>query len=659
MKKNFFVVAAVFISSSLSTFAQHTSDTLGRSLDEAIITANKYPSKTSMTGKVLTIITREQLEKSGGKDLSQVLGEQAGLITAGANSNPGKDKSIFLWGAHVEHTLITIDGIPVLDPSGVGGNFDIRNLSVHNIERIEILKGSQSTLYGSDAIAGVINIITRKSTMKTLTGNLGASYGTNETFRGNAGLNGRSGIVDYNFSYAYLKSAGINEAVNRSNAPVTDRDEYLQHNVQLGVGIRANDKVYIQPFFRFGYNKGSIDLGAFTDELDYTYRQKNFQAGIRNEFALGKSKLTVLYSYNSIDRLYIDDSVKSQNGFDKYSRGTYKGFEHFVDAFIHVPLEKGVKLTAGLDVRNAESDQEYLSISSFSPFPYNPVYSSDSLKQNQFSLYATADWNHKSGFNVGVGSRVNLHSEYGTHVVFNVNPSYLVNKQVKFFANLSSGYRTPSLYQLFSEFGNRNLKPEAALSFEGGLQYFSPKDKFTARGVVFSRKVKDLIFFYSKPGTFQSFYINQDEQKDYGFETEGTFNLGKSTTLRAYYTFVTGKINTVFAGKDTTFDNLLRRPRSSAGLTVSNQSIKKMVLSSSLFYYGKRKDAYFDNSLFTTVHTTMKSYWLLDLYAEYGFVKEKLKVFANLRNITGSKYTEISGFNTLGFNGYGGVRFSF
>ena len=140
MKKHFFVVAAVIISSSLNAQSQlrNGGDTTSTSLDEVVLTANKYPNKTSLTGKVVTIITSEQLERSGGKDLSQLLTEQAGLFISGANSNAGKDKSVYLRGARVEHTLITIDGIPVYDPSGIGSNFDIRNLPLSNIERIEI-----------------------------------------------------------------------------------------------------------------------------------------------------------------------------------------------------------------------------------------------------------------------------------------------------------------------------------------------------------------------------------------------------------------------------------------------------------------------------------------------------------------------------------------
>ncbi len=108
-------------------------------LREVVVTATKFPKNVSETGKVLTVIDQEQLARSGGKDLSQVLNEQVGLVINGANSNPAKDKSVFLRGAAGKYTLILIDGIPVNDPSGIDGAFDLRLLYIDQIERIEIL----------------------------------------------------------------------------------------------------------------------------------------------------------------------------------------------------------------------------------------------------------------------------------------------------------------------------------------------------------------------------------------------------------------------------------------------------------------------------------------------------------------------------------------
>lgn len=650
MKKKFLIVAAAFIGSQLT--AQLVSTSRGQDtslLDEVVITANKYPNKTSLTGKVVTIITKQQLEQSGGKDLSQILNEQAGVYIGGANSNAGKDKSLYLRGAGVVHTLITINGVPVYDPSGIGSNFDIRNIAIDNIERIEILKGSQSTLYGSDAIAGVINIITKKTGVNPFGVNGLLSYGSNSTVRGNAGFHGKNGIVDYNAGYSFYDTRGINEAI--SNSANADKDGFRQNSMQAGLGLQVRKNVHLQPYVRFNKIEGDIDQGAFVDELDYTYAQKSYQIGIRNEFSFNKAKLNVLYNYNFIDRLYIDDSVKSRNGFDTYSHGSYKAGEHFIDAYITTPVgDNSSKFTAGVDFRTSNTDQEYSYIGFFSG---TTKYSSDSLHHNQLALYAALNINTKPGFNLELGNRLNIHSAYGSNYVFNINPSYLINKKFKLFANLSSGYRIPSLYQLFAEYGNGDLKPESSLSSEAGVQFFSPDNKINSRLTVFHRYVKNIHIF------FQSQYINQDKQKDHGAEFELSFTPTKNISIKAFYSFVDGKITTVQNGKDTTYFNLIRRPKHSAGLNAGMKINDKFYVSTNISWFGERKDAYFDAMTFQTVNVTLDSYLLLDIYAEYALYKNNIKVFADLRNVADSKYNETAGFNTLGFNGYGGIRFNF
>ena len=596
------------------------------------------------------------MERSGGKDLAQILTEQAGIYIGGANSNAGKDKSLYLRGARVDHTLITIDGVPVYDPSGIGSNFDIRNLSIDQIDRIEILKGSQSTLYGSDAIAGVINIIIKKNGAKPFGANGLVSYGSNNSLRANAGINGKSGIIDYNLAYSFFDTKGINEVI--SNAPNVDKDGFQQNSLQAGFGLQPTKDIRIQPYFRYSKIDGDIDQGAFTDELDYTFTQKSYHVGVRNEITFGKTKLNILYNYNHIDRLYIDDSLKSQNGFDKYARGSYKGGEHFIDAYTTTPVGSGSsKLTAGADFRTSNTDQEYFSVGFYGP--YSTKYSADSLHHNQLGLYAALNIHTKTGFNLELGNRLNIHSAYGTNYVFNINPSFLLNNQFKLFANVSTGYRTPSLYQLLSEFGNRDLKPESAFTFEGGAQYFSRNNKFSGRLTGFKRDVKDVIFFYFNPSTFQSQYINQDNQKDHGAELELSFKPTKNISLKAFYSFVDGKITTVQNGKDTTYFNLIRRPKHSAGVNAGAKLNEKLFVSTNLSWFDKRKDGYFDAMTFQTVNVVLDSYILIDLYAEYALCKNKLKVFADLRNVSNSKYSETAGFNTLGFNGYGGMRYNF
>jgi vitamin B12 transporter len=155
------VLAAVIISNQL--IAQ---DTARLQLDEVVVTANKYEQKQSTTGKVLNIISRQQLERSGGKTLSEVLNTLPGLTMIGANNVLGTNQNISIRGASAGNVLLLIDGIPVNDPSAITNYYDLNFINIDQVERIEVLKGGQSTLYGSDAVAGVINVILKKQIKK-------------------------------------------------------------------------------------------------------------------------------------------------------------------------------------------------------------------------------------------------------------------------------------------------------------------------------------------------------------------------------------------------------------------------------------------------------------------------------------------------------------
>lgn len=162
-----------------------------KTLDEVVITANRFPQKQQTTGKVVTVIPKSVIEKSGGLTLGELLIQQAGITIAGANNTLGTNQDVYLRGAATGNTLVLVDGVPAYDPSTIASTFDINHMPLDQLERIEILRGAQSTAYGSDAVAGVINLITRQQSDKpvNLYGTL--AYGSFNTFRGLAGLRGQ------------------------------------------------------------------------------------------------------------------------------------------------------------------------------------------------------------------------------------------------------------------------------------------------------------------------------------------------------------------------------------------------------------------------------------------------------------------------------------
>ncbi|GAI19497.1 unnamed protein product, partial [marine sediment metagenome] len=263
---------------------------------------------------------------------------------------------------------------------------------------------------------------------------------------------------------------GFSEAQQPYNTEATfDRDWYNQNSVQANFGVQASKSIRIQPFLRYSKNKGALDNDAFVDELDFDYNAKNLQTGVKNTIGIGKASLNVLYQLNNVERNYLDDSTQSRNGFYKYNQSAYKATEHFAEAFVVYPFSS-FRLTAGGDFRSSNTDYQATQISAFGSS--KTAQSSDSIKQNQVSVYAALNYIANS-FSVEGGGRFNNHSEYGSNFAFNINPSFLINQRVKVFANLSSGYKTPSLYQLFSVYGNKDLEPETSLNLEAGAQVFS------------------------------------------------------------------------------------------------------------------------------------------------------------------------------------------
>ena len=614
MKKNLFVVAAgLFISSQLNA-----QDSTTKSLSEVIITANKVNQKVLETGKVTSVINRKTIEQSAGKDLAQLLTEQAGIVINGATSNPGKDKSFYLRGAGNGNTVILIDGIPVNDPS-FSGAFDLRLLPLDQIERIEIVKGAQSTNYGSDAVAGVVNIITKRGASKPAQVYGNAAAGSFKTYKFTAGVRGTAEKINYNFSFAHNESEGISEALDTNKVKRFDKDGFLNNAISFSVDAPAGKYIRVQPFARYSYFRGDYDGGSYSDAPN-TFNSSLLTAGSAVEFKTEKAGGRAFFSYDEMDRTFNST----------WGTSNFKGNNKIIDIFGYYQVAEKIKLLAGVDNRYQQNLDSNIRINS----PYASVF-----LQNF------------GGFYLEAGARYNKHSKYGDNFTYSINPSYVFNDNVKVFVNYATAFKAPGISALYGAFGaNPELKPETSRTFEAGVQTSLRDDKINFRAVYFNRKSKDVIIYTNR-------YENYDKQDDHGFEIEPTIQFNKQIKLSAYYSFVDGEVTTKGAGnKDTSYFNLLRRPKHSFGATLSYQITPAFFVSTNAYNYGKRADLDFNS--WPATPAELKSYFLWSIHAEYSIVKDKLVVFADGKNLLNTDYVEVLGYSTQGINVIGGIRFN-
>lgn len=645
MKKHFFVLAAVIISNQL--IAQ---DTARLQLDEVVVTANKYEQKQSTTGKVLNIISRQQLERSGGKTLSEVLNTLPGLTMIGANNVLGTNQNISIRGASAGNVLLLIDGIPVNDPSAITNYYDLNFINIDQVERIEVLKGGQSTLYGSDAVAGVINVILKKADKKiTVFG--GVTGGSYNTLKESIGFGGQQKNTHFSINYTHQSSDGFSAATDKNKVGGFDNDGFKQHalNGRFEFSPAKNLKIN----FTGTYNNyfADLDAAAFTDEKDYTVKNDNKQLGASAVYTLKKTTIHLNYNFNHVIRRYNDDSLYQSSPYSKFARSSYTGRTQFAELYGNWKINN-FELLIGADYRWNNTDQWYWSTGAFGPYAPPALHA----EMKQVSPYLTLAYNQDNGFGAEIGGRYNDHSVYGNNVSFNFNPFFVIKDKAKLFANIYSAFKTPTLYQLYDQsIGNSSLTPEKSTVAEAGVEFLSLK-KLNARVVGFYRQAKDAILYTFNPSTFAGKYLNASKQTNYGIELEGGF-AHKKVSITANYTYTNGKTTAAFDGtgaplsKDTTYYNLYRIPKHTIHIDFGVQATPTIYCSIKSRSASKREEY-----VYGAAAETLKAYVVFDVYGEYKMGKET-RLFLEINNIAGNKYVDILGYNNRGFNFNTGINF--
>lgn len=623
MKRKFLVVAAVIIGSTL----QAQNQTADKNLDEVIVTASRREQKQSQTGKVVTVIDQETLKNNPGKSLTEILNQYAGIHSVGANNNLGTNQELYMRGAGSNNTLFLLDGVPLQDASQINNTYDLNNINPEQIERIEILKGAQSTLWGSNAVAGVINIITKKGGDKKISPNISAAYGSYNTWRLGTGVNGNVKKLSYNLSYNRIQSDGFSTAHDSTGTNNFDKDGFTQNSFLMNLGYHFTSKLSANFTSNYGkYNTG-IDAGAFDDDKDFTLNNKNFNNTLQLAYKTEKLSLHLSQSILESKRLLRDDSA-STGQYNFWAKGDYYGRSLITDVYGNYSIKNHLSALAGLQYNAQKTDQNY---------EYLPLYgspglplSSDSTHTKNFAAYASFMATNLNGFNIELGGRFNNHSQYGNNATFTFNPSYNINDATKVFVNISSGFVAPSLFQLYDDmYGNKNLQPEKSMNYELGVHAFTNDHKNSIRLVAFKRDIKNLIVYNGK-------YENRDEQHDYGFEVESSIAMGNIGRWANNFTYINGEgIN-----NGNKLKNLFRRPDFSLNSTLTLMPCKNFTVVPAFRYVGERLKSPFDNG-----PNPMPHYYTVDIYSSYN-IKSKIKLFADFRNITNQRYFDFYGYNT-------------
>lgn len=628
---------------SVATYAQTDS----RAIDSVVVTATRSPKKLSEVGRVVTIITADQINRSQGKTLPELLNNVAGITFSGANNAPGISTSIYLRGASNGNALILIDGFPVNNASSIDGSYDLNAFPINQIDHIEILKGSGSTLYGSDAVAGVINIITKHASKEGLKASIQFAGGSYDTFNEAAGVVGSIKNTGIALNLSNSDSHGFPAATDTTGKGNFKNDGFHQRSLSFNIKQRVTDKFSLNGNLQATYNKGNLPYDAFADDQNYNYHNTFLFGGLGAKWLLKKGALNVNVSQNTVWNNF-DNEGPDNDSTHSVTRNI--GRITNAEAVFNYDLSKYFDITSGADFKYSSTRQYNLFEQAF--YHPNPDYNIDSAHNSITSVYTSLFF--KLGvFHMELGGRFNHHSKYGNNFTYTVNPSVFLAAQFKLFATVASAFKAPSLYQLSSQYGNPLLKPETTTSYEAGFDWDIISNILSWSSDVYKRDTRNVIYFYTQQvSPFKSFYKNGAFGYAKGFESELNLKL-QNLAVSAYVAYVKG---TQTNADGTRADIIFRQPKSTLGANVNYYVIKTLSVGVNYKYTGDRIDEKFDPITFASSNVTLKHYNLFDGHVQWQACN-KLSVFGDLNNIFNQKYTDWIGYNTRGRNFMLGLRY--
>jgi vitamin B12 transporter len=604
------------------------------------VTANRAETSREEVGSSITVISARQLEEMQKFTVLDALRTVPGLDVV-QTGGPGGQTSVLIRGAKSEDALILLDGVEMNDPSTPGRSFDFAHLTTADIERIEIIRGPQSTLYGSDAMSGVINIISKTGQEKTR-GFLSGEYGSFDSFSGNAGLSGGNKWADYALSASRLDSKGISAA--SAGAGNMERDGYENTTISGKLGITPVGHVHADFILRYIDSQADLDNAGGVGGDDPNNRadveQLSTRAQARISLFNGFWQQTIGFSLSRQERNYRNDT-DAAHPVD-LDRSSYSGQILKFDWQHNFCLQEANMLTVGLETEREKGESAYYSESAWGP------YASEFTQKNARTTAGYIQDHLRLGGNwfATLGARLDDHNRFGTKITYRIASTYLIQKTgTRIKGTYGTGFKSPSLYQLYSFYGDETLKPETSLGWDIGIEQSFCSSRLTLGATYFNNQFDRMIDYDN--ATWK--YVNVGRAKTRGIEMSASGQPLAALVLQASYTY------TATEDEDSGLE-LLRRARHKMGFTANCRFSKKGNANLEIAYVGKRTDI--DYSTWPNARVSLAAYVLLNLATTYD-LSGRVRIGLGVKNLGNVKYEEILGYGTPGISAYLGVKFMY
>ena len=669
--------AALVLTLSSGAFAQDGQKV--ERLEEINVVATSTPTPNDQTGSSVTVVTAEQIQQMQRRSAPEILQTVPGLnvVQTGA---AGGYTSVFMRGTNANHVKVLIDGIEVNDPASASGTFDFGQLLAGDIERIEVLRGPQSGLYGSDAIGGVISITTKKGEgpAKFTAFTEGGSFGT---LNSSLGVRGAHENVNYAFTIQRQSVGSLPVTPPELVPPGVPVNNNSYQNVTFSskVGAQLNDMFGVNLVGRYTDSKQHFTTDDFGLPYGFAFSSPNAKQDVQHDKqayvrAEGTANLFDgrFRNWFGVSHMRSDTWAKPgdqtptlfSNGYQPPYQ--YIGQRTKFDWRGEFEVVSGHKLIGGL-----ESQRDWLDIPML-----DPSQTATSAAYTNNAGYLEYVGNFWDRFFLTANLRRDRNSQFGGHSTYRIAPSFHVPwTDTVLKASYGTGFKAPTLNQLyvsypaFFYFANPNLQPEQSRGFDFGFEQPLLEDRFRFGATYFRNRIKDLINTQFDPATFTSTLVNIGSGKTYGIEAFAQARVFDQLMLRADYTYTVSRdaspIAATLAAAQTEYvrqlvegtpqPDLLRRPRRKASLQATWKPIDKLSLSASVV----RVSGWIDGTRdFSITRYQAPGYMLVNVAGSYDLA-EGVTATARIDNLFNKQYQSPTGFRAPGLAAYAGLRMTY